>query len=59
MRYIRDFGFTAHQTDEVLHLLKSESGKYISSATHKIIKNRNWLIIAPNNNLKAEQYFNQ
>lgn len=28
-------------------LLDSESGKYIKSASHRIIKNRNWLIIAP------------
>lgn len=44
---ISDFGFTAHQADEVLALLKSETGKYISSPTHRIIKNRNWLIITP------------
>jgi tRNA(Ile)-lysidine synthase len=50
---IKDYGFTAHQTEEVSFLLKSESGKYISSATHKIIKNRNWLIIAPINTLEA------
>jgi tRNA(Ile)-lysidine synthase len=50
---IKDFGFTAHQTEEVLHLLKSESGKYISSATHKIIRNRNWIIIAPHNTLET------
>ncbi|MDE3184674.1 MAG: tRNA lysidine(34) synthetase TilS [Bacteroidota bacterium] len=50
---IEDFGFTAHQTDEAINLLNSESGKYISSATHKIIRNRNWLIIAPINTLKA------
>ena len=46
---IKDYGFTVHQTDEVIRLLKSESGKYISSATHKIIKNRKWIIIAPHN----------
>ena len=46
---IKEYGFTAHQADEVLYLLKSESGKYISSATHKIIKNRKWIIIAPHN----------
>ncbi len=50
---IKDFDFTAHQTDEVVNLLKSESGKYISSATHKIIKNRSWLVIAPVNTLEA------
>jgi tRNA(Ile)-lysidine synthase len=46
---IKEYGFSAHQTEEVLHLLKSESGKYISSGTHKIIKNRKWIIIAPHN----------
>ncbi len=44
---IKDVGFTAHQTDEAIGLLKSETGKYISSPTHRIIKNRNWLIISP------------
>jgi tRNA(Ile)-lysidine synthase len=44
---IKDHGFTAHQTDEVIDLLSSESGKYVQSATHRIIKNRKWLIIAP------------
>jgi len=44
---IKDYGFTAHQTDEAILLLKSETGKYIQSASHRIIKNRNWMIIAP------------
>jgi tRNA(Ile)-lysidine synthase len=51
---IKDYGFTAHQTGEVVALLKSETGKYIQSATHRILKNRNWLIIAPNENTEAE-----
>jgi tRNA(Ile)-lysidine synthase len=51
---IKDYGFTAHQTNEVVALLKSETGKYIQSATHRILKNRNWLIIAPNENKEAE-----
>ncbi len=46
---IKDYGFTTHQTDDVLHLLKSGSGKYVSSATHKIIKDRKWIIISPHN----------
>jgi len=50
---IKDFSFTPHQTDEVINLLKSESGKYISSISHKIIKNRNWLIITSVNTLQA------
>ena len=44
---IKDFNFTAHQTDEVIGLLNAETGKYISSYSHRIIKNRNWLIISP------------
>ncbi|MBI2731215.1 MAG: tRNA lysidine(34) synthetase TilS [Sphingobacteriales bacterium] len=44
---VKDFNFTAHQTEEVMALLDSKTGKYISSSTHRIIKNRNWLIIAP------------
>lgn len=54
---IKDHGFTAQQTGEVVGLLKSETGKYISSATHRIIKNRNWLIIAPNETIEAENIF--
>jgi tRNA(Ile)-lysidine synthase len=50
---IKDFGFTPHQTDDAISLLHAESGKYISSASHKIIRNRNWLIIAPINSLEA------
>jgi tRNA(Ile)-lysidine synthase len=50
---IKDYGFSAHQTNEVVNLLKSESGKYISSGTYKIIKNRKWLIIAPIDTLEA------
>jgi tRNA(Ile)-lysidine synthase len=51
---INEYGFTAHQADEVIALLQSETGKYIRSATHRIIKNRNWLIIAPLQNTEAQ-----
>jgi tRNA(Ile)-lysidine synthase len=44
---IKDFNFTANQTGEVVKLLDSESGKYIQSATHRILKNRKWIIISP------------
>ena len=45
---ISDYGFTSHQTADVMGLLQSDSGKYIQSTTHRIIKNRKWLIISPN-----------
>lgn len=51
---IKDFGFTAHQTKDVLALLKSGSGKYVQSPTHRVIKNRNWLIISPNQTQLAD-----
>ena len=51
---IKDFGFTANQTEEVIKLLKSDTGKYVQSNIHRIIKNRNWLIITPINTLIAE-----
>ncbi len=47
---LKDYNFTSHQVADVLHLLKSDSGKYISSPTHKIIRNRKWLILAAHNN---------
>jgi tRNA(Ile)-lysidine synthase len=43
----KPYGFSAAQIPDIIHLLDSESGRYMVSATHRIIKNRNWLIIAP------------
>lgn len=51
---IKDFGFTSNQTEEVIKLLKSESGKHIQSSTYRIIKNRKWLIISPLDTLVAD-----
>ncbi|MEI7735839.1 MAG: tRNA lysidine(34) synthetase TilS, partial [Ferruginibacter sp.] len=50
---IKDYNFTAHQVNDVIGLLESDSGKYINSSTHKIFKNRNWLIINLLNNSVA------
>lgn len=44
---IKDYGFSPQQTGEVIALLDSDSGKYVQSPLHRIIKNRNWLIITP------------
>jgi tRNA(Ile)-lysidine synthase len=44
---IREYNFTAAQVGEVHKLLNSESGKFITSDTHRILRNRNWLIISP------------
>lgn len=44
---IASFGFSSQQVDAVVGLLDSASGKYILSDTHRILKNRNWLIFSP------------
>ncbi|HZG23198.1 MAG TPA: tRNA lysidine(34) synthetase TilS, partial [Chitinophagaceae bacterium] len=51
---IKDYGFSSLQTREVLHLLDSETGKFVQSASYRIIRHRNWLIIAPNRSEDAE-----
>ncbi|MBL0356804.1 MAG: tRNA lysidine(34) synthetase TilS [Chitinophagaceae bacterium] len=51
---IKEYNFTAHQTEETINLLKSETGKYINSHTHRIFKNRHWLIITPNQTTEAQ-----
>ena len=51
---IKDFNFSSHQTEEAIALLKSETGKYVLSSTHRIIKNRNWLIITNNETSEAQ-----
>ena len=50
---IKDFEFTAHQVNEVIALLKSETGKYILSASFTILRNRKWLIISPRQTVEA------
>lgn len=41
------YGFSSAQTPEIVQLLESESGRYVASGSHRIIRNRQWLIIAP------------
>jgi tRNA(Ile)-lysidine synthase len=49
------YGFAPAAVEEVVHLLESETGKYVLSSSHRILKNRNWLIISPRNPEKQEQ----
>lgn len=42
------YGFSSAQIPEILRLLKSESGHYVSSTTHRVIRDRNFLIITEN-----------
>jgi tRNA(Ile)-lysidine synthase len=47
------FGFSAQQAPEVIGLLDSASGKYVHSATHRILRHRRWLIISPRDIMDA------
>ena len=42
---LKTYGFVSSQMKDAIQLLSSESGKYITSATHRLIRNRNWLIV--------------
>ncbi len=44
---IRDYGFSSAQVEELIKLFGADSGSFIESASHRLIKNRGWLIIAP------------
>lgn len=42
---LKDLGYTANQVTEVLKLETADNGSYVTSASHRVIKNRKWLII--------------
>ncbi|PJE47529.1 MAG: tRNA lysidine(34) synthetase TilS [Sediminibacterium sp.] len=50
---IQPFGFTAAQIPEVVKLLDGTNSSYVQSDSHRIIKNRQWMIIAPLANMQA------
>lgn len=42
---LKPFGFTPLQIPEVARLLEAETGKYVQSPSHRVIRNRSFLII--------------
>ncbi len=44
---VKDYGFHPAQLPDILTLLKAATGKYVTSSSHRIFKNREWLIISP------------
>lgn len=42
---LKPFGFTGRQIPDILHLLDAEAGKWLSSESHRLWKDRNFLII--------------
>ncbi len=43
----RPYGFSAAQAPEIIKLLSAATGSYLVSPTHRILRNRGWLIISP------------
>ena len=48
------YNFSAAQIPEIIKLMNSESGRFISSTTHKVIKDRKFLIITSNSSCDSE-----
>jgi tRNA(Ile)-lysidine synthase len=46
------YGFTPQQIGAVAGLLDSASGKYVCSASHRLLKDRRWLILSPLNSVE-------
>lgn len=44
---IKEKNFSAAQVDEVIKLFDADNGSYMESLSHKIIRNRKWLVIVP------------
>lgn len=43
----KDFGFRSSQIPQILDLMESGPGQWVASATHRVIKDRDFLIITP------------
>ena len=51
---IRPYGFLSAQMPDVMSLLEATSGKYVMSATHKVIRNREFLIVTSRTSEEAD-----
>ena len=55
--FIKGFNFTPEQIHEIIDILNSIPGKQVHSPTHRIIKDREYLIITELNTNKSEQEY--
>lgn len=58
--WLKNFGFTSAQIDEAMQLLSSQSGKFILSATHRLLRNRDQIVLCVNTQeAVAEAWINE
>lgn len=43
----KDYGFSAASIGDIEKLMESASGHYVSSASHRVVNNRGWLVLTP------------
>lgn len=43
---LRDFGFTPRQSEEALRLMDADTGRFVASDTHRVLRDRAWLSIS-------------
>jgi tRNA(Ile)-lysidine synthase len=51
------YGFASAQIPEIEKLYTANNSSYVASVSHKIIKNRNWLLIVPNHTIDAANIY--
>lgn len=52
----RRYGISPKQTEEVMALLRSETGRYMFTSTHRLLNDRGKIIITPRNDQVPEEY---
>lgn len=45
--WLRQSGFSEKQLKDIMQLCHAQTGKYVASATHRLIRNRAWLVLVP------------
>lgn len=45
--WLRHSGFSEKQLKDIMQLCHAQTGKYVASATHRLIRNRAWLVLVP------------
>lgn len=55
--FLKEYYFTSSQIPEIIKLLDASNGSFVKSSSHRVIKNRNWLILSSLKNVEQTNYF--